>query len=69
MFFVSGQDLHHSANVYNVVINKDIIIHAESFSSGLLTTFLCCYVFGIVYPQEIEGTLEAIQRWVIKNVF
>ncbi|XP_045457342.1 uncharacterized protein LOC123667492 [Melitaea cinxia] len=62
VLIIRGQDLHHSANVYNVVINKNIIIHAESFSSGLLTTFLCYYVFGIVYPQEIEGTLEAIQR-------
>lgn len=69
MFFVLGQDLHHARNVYNVVINKEIVIHAESFSNGLLTTFLCYYVFGIVYPQEIEGTLEAIQRWVLKNVF
>ncbi|KAH0540114.1 hypothetical protein KQX54_012996 [Cotesia glomerata] len=58
----SRKDLHDSQNRYNIVIEKDIIIHANSFKDGLLTTFLAYYVFGIVYPKEIEGTLEAIQR-------
>ncbi|XP_044733818.1 uncharacterized protein LOC123300079 [Chrysoperla carnea] len=59
---IRGQDLHDAENLYDIVINKEIIIHAKSFSEGLLTTFLCYYVFRIAYPQEIEGTLEAIQR-------
>ncbi|KAJ8946593.1 hypothetical protein NQ314_008848 [Rhamnusium bicolor] len=65
VLIIRGQDLHHSENVYNAVINKDIVLHADSFADGLLITFLCYYVFGIVYPTEIEGTLEAIQRCVV----
>ncbi|KAK0175004.1 hypothetical protein PV327_008789 [Microctonus hyperodae] len=59
---IRGRDLHNDDNVYNVVINKKTMIHVPSFTEGILTTFLCYYVFGFVYPPPIEGTLEAIQR-------
>lgn len=48
--------------MYDVVINKKIMIHVSSFIEVILVTFLCYYVFGFVYPPQIEGTLEAIQR-------
>ncbi|XP_053597872.1 uncharacterized protein LOC103579333 [Microplitis demolitor] len=62
VLMIRGKDLHDSRNIYHIVINKSIMIYAPSFTEGILTTFLCYYVFSIVNPPEIEGTLEAIQR-------
>ncbi|KAK0159473.1 hypothetical protein PV327_011100 [Microctonus hyperodae] len=62
VLMIRGKNVHYGENEYDVVINKKIIIHAASFTEGILITFLCYYVFGLVYPPQIEGTLEAIQR-------
>ncbi|KAH0556689.1 hypothetical protein KQX54_001817 [Cotesia glomerata] len=62
VLMIRGKDLHDPGNIYHIVINKSIMIHAPSFTESILTTFLCYYVFSIVYPPEIEDTLEAIQR-------
>lgn len=62
VLIILGKDLHNSENIYHIVINKSVLIHAPSFTEGIWTTFLCYYVFSVVYPQEIEGTFEAIQR-------
>lgn len=61
-----GPNLYAAGNTYKVIIEKKNIIHVPSFLDGLLITFLSYYVFGFAYPKEIEGTLEAIQRWVFK---
>lgn len=64
MHFIPGKNIHEPSNLYDVVIDEEIVIRVKSFLEGILITFLTYYVFGIVYPPEIEGTLEAIQRSV-----
>ncbi|XP_074099292.1 uncharacterized protein LOC141527621 [Cotesia typhae] len=45
---------------------KKIIVNVRSFLDGILITFLLYFIFGYVYPPEIEGTLEVIQRLFLK---
>ncbi|XP_057334458.1 uncharacterized protein LOC130673460 [Microplitis mediator] len=66
VLIIKGPHLFTLGNTYKVVIEKKIIIHVDSFLDGILTTFLSYYVFGFVYPKDIEGTLEAIQRLFLK---
>ncbi|CAG5100673.1 Protein of unknown function [Cotesia congregata] len=65
VLIIRGNGIHNdSSNKYNVVIEKSIIIGANSFLDGILITFLTYFIFGFVYSPEIEGTLEIIQRCV-----
>ncbi|CAG5088054.1 Protein of unknown function [Cotesia congregata] len=60
--FDMGNNLHDSANKYDVIIEKQKSVSVESFQNGILVTFLMYYVFALEYPKSIEGTLETIQR-------
>ncbi|XP_074108519.1 uncharacterized protein LOC141533495 [Cotesia typhae] len=63
---IRGQDIHDSSCKYHVVIEKKIIVNVRSFLDGILITFLLYFIFGYVYPPEIKGTLEVIQRLFLK---
>ncbi|XP_074093871.1 uncharacterized protein LOC141524113 isoform X2 [Cotesia typhae] len=58
VLIIRGTDIHNSSSQFNVVIEKNV----NSFLDGILITFLSYFIFGFLYPPEIEGTLEVIQR-------
>ncbi|XP_074098571.1 uncharacterized protein LOC141527153 [Cotesia typhae] len=62
VLIVRGIDIHNSSSQFNVVIEKNVIINVNSFLDGILITFLSYFIFRFLYPPEIEGTLEVIQR-------
>lgn len=63
MYFI-GTSLYDKNATCTVVINQTIIIFCDDALQGILITILSYFVFGICYPQNLEKTLEFIQRYL-----
>ncbi|XP_067213727.1 uncharacterized protein [Linepithema humile] len=63
---IRGLSLYDPNAKYDVVIEQTIIINVPNVLQRILITFLCYYIFGYAYPQEITKTLEFIQRNFMK---
>lgn len=59
---ILGRSLYDVEATVIVVIEKEIVIHCKNAVEGFLVLLLTYFVFGYCYPQEIEKTLEFLQR-------
>lgn len=60
---IRGSSIFDPNAEVSVVLEKKVIIKADSVIEGLKTAFASYYAFGYAYPAQLSKSLEFLQRY------